>query len=48
MNRDTLALLLMFAALGLILGLAAVLVLDATVFAPPDVDTTIQVTGLIQ
>ena len=48
MNRDTLVLLLMFAALAGILAVAVVLIVDAMVLQPPDVDTTLKVTGAIQ
>jgi len=48
MNRNTLVLLLIIAAVGFIVITAVALIVDAMVLTPPDVDTTIKVTGAIQ
>jgi len=48
MNRNTLVLLVIIAAVGFIVITAVALIVDAMVLTPPDVDTTIQVTGAIQ
>ena len=48
MNRDTLVLLLIVAVVGFMVTTAVALVVDAMVLTPPDVDTTLQVTGAIE
>jgi len=48
MNRETLVLLVMFGVLGMVLGLVVVLIVDAMVLQPPDVDTTLKVSGAVQ